>query len=248
MIKNHRMKVVDIDELKLTVRENILYKNQILSVLDEGICREVIHGDCYKLRSLQLSDHPTILDIGGHVGSFASFARSRFPNAQVYSFEPAPSNYQVLYLNSVRYGFYCFNSAVSGSATGFMELSLNIHSGDINTGGYVLIGNNNRQKMEVQKVLCISLTDVLRNIGRVDLLKLDAEGAEFSSLYSLDPTDFSKIDRIRMEIHPHGTLLSGISFDVWLQRVLQFMKVSEDSPTPLDKIDGSLQIAYFERR
>jgi FkbM family methyltransferase len=248
MLRNHGLRVIDIEGVKLTIRDGIVSGAAVLPVLDEGICREVIAGDCYGLRTLRLPSRPTILDVGGHVGSFASFARCVYPGAAVHSFEPSPSNYQMLYLNSARHGYYAYNSAISGEPFGLKELSLNKHEGDVNTGGYVLVGDNNRKKMEVLSVLSAPLEGILSDLSKVDLLKMDAEGAEFSSLYHLSPANFSKIHRLRVEIHPHGEILSGIEFQAWLRRVLHFMKVTPDSPTPRSEISGGLQVVWFEKR
>jgi FkbM family methyltransferase len=55
----------------------------------------------------------------------------------------------------------------------------------------------------------VALPEVLRQLGdaRIDLLKLDAEGAETGILGSLAADDWQRIDRIVMEVHGAPTEL-----------------------------------------
>src|SRR5262249_53466547 len=56
-----------------------------------------------------------------------------------------------------------------------------------------------------ESVDCIGLKDVLNNnrLSRVNLLKINAEGAEYEILYSAPKECFDKIDEIRLEYHEH---------------------------------------------
>jgi FkbM family methyltransferase len=63
---------------------------------------------------------------------------------------------------------------------------------------------NSHRSVEIK---CESLSDILRrnSLSRVDLLKLNCEGAEYEILYSTPKECFDTIDEIRMEYHGHKT-------------------------------------------
>ena len=48
---------------------------------------------------LPLIPYTNIIDIGGHIGYFAVYINQFCPNARVFSFEPEPSNYEMLVKN-----------------------------------------------------------------------------------------------------------------------------------------------------
>src|SRR5262249_53572562 len=61
------------------------------------------------------------------------------------------------------------------------------------------------------RVPCISLEQILSAncLDRVDLLKVDCEGAEYDILYGSPPHIFDKIAEIRMEYHELGVERCG---------------------------------------
>jgi FkbM family methyltransferase len=53
----------------------------------------------YPLPSFRSLHAPTILDLGGHVGGFAWYALQRWPDGEVFSYEPHPETFRLLVEN-----------------------------------------------------------------------------------------------------------------------------------------------------
>jgi FkbM family methyltransferase len=142
----------------------------------------------------------TIVEIGANVGTFAIYAAAADPRVKLYSYEPIPENYKVLIENIAANGFQervkAFNLGVAGTSgkRDFYLASSPEHS-------FIPAGGSSRSVT----VNCLSLRDVLdsNNLTKVDLLKINAEGAEYEILYSAPKECFDRIDEIRMEYHGH---------------------------------------------
>lgn len=144
----------------------------------------------------------TIVEIGANIGTFAIYAAASDSNVRLYSYEPMPENYKVLVDNIAANGFQgrikAFNMGVAGT-TGkrdFFYLASSPEHSFVPANGTV--GS--------VSVNCASLADILdgNNLSKVDLLKINAEGAEYEILYSAPKECFDKIDEIRMEYHGHS--------------------------------------------
>jgi FkbM family methyltransferase len=137
-----------------------------------------------------------VLDVGAHVGSFALWTCERARDARIVSVEPEPRNFSDLVLNIERNGLADRIDAVNaalGTEPGTVTLHVPMNresSSTLATGGD-----------SVQAVV-ISLPELLERLdGPLDLLKLDAEGAEWPALGALGPETWAKIPRLVMECH-----------------------------------------------
>lgn len=142
----------------------------------------------------------TIVEVGANVGTFALYAASTDPTVRLYSYEPIPENYRVLLDNIAANGFEdqikAFNLGVAGTSGSrqFYLASSPEHS-------FIKADDSSRGIT----VDCLSLLEVLdrNNLTKVDLLKINAEGAEYEILYSAPKECFDRINEIRMEYHGH---------------------------------------------
>ena len=153
---------------------------------------EVMLDDCYKLESWQkrLRADVTILDIGGNVGLFSLAARHAFPRALICLYEPNPSLETYLKHQAKIANFNYFMQAL-GSKNGRVNLKL---SGKGASGNTISIFN------ESGEIPCLSLSEAVRNLGdRIDLVKIDCEGAEWDLFQAVSVWD--KIQNIAMEYH-----------------------------------------------
>lgn len=146
-------------------------------------------------------ENPTILDIGANVGYFSLFMLFKFPKAEVYAFEPLPFNFRKILQYKKEYNFpnlHAINKAV-GACNG--NLSLCFSSPDSFTTMASIYGNpQKRQRLEVEST---SLKIILEEhqIERVDFLKMDCEGAEYSILYATPPQVLEKLRVMSIEAH-----------------------------------------------
>lgn len=165
---------------------------------DVNIVREVATSKYYCDGRALLTSGSTVIDVGGHIGSFSIF--SALAGARAVIFEPVPANYNLISenirLNGFQHQIKSINAAVWSSAG---EKSLSV--ADDSTGGSGFW----YKKTTVPQITVrtVHLSDVMaaEKIETCDLLKLDCEGAEFEILTSLEPDVWPRIRAIVMEYH-----------------------------------------------
>jgi FkbM family methyltransferase len=126
----------------------------------------------------------TVLDIGAHHGLYSLLASKRVgPSGRVFSFEPSPRERRALHLHLALN--LCRNVTVQGVALGSEETEATLH---VVQGSQT--GCNSLRPPEVisstasirVRVTSLDAWLKLNNIGKVDFIKLDVEGAELEVL------------------------------------------------------------------
>jgi len=138
----------------------------------------------------------TIVDVGGHVGSFTLWAAWQAPQARIVVLEPEPRNFADLSRNVDRNGLTdrveCIEAGLA-PRSGSIELHVPVHRD--NTSMFAAAGPS-------VAVAALSLGDVLERFTEpLDLLKLDCEGAEWEVLPSLSRKVWERLPTIVMECH-----------------------------------------------
>lgn len=161
---------------------------------------EVFIDDTYKLDwfTKGIGSQPVAVDIGGHIGSFALSFIGLHPEGHVHSFEASPATAEFLRRNVAANDLgdrvTVHEEAVS-AATGELEFA-------DNGAGSIHNGITSPEATTAIRVPCLSITDTLDLVGSdVDLLKLDAEGAEYDIVLQSRPEDWARVHRIVMEYH-----------------------------------------------
>ncbi len=156
-------------------------------------------GD-YKTKGFHINPKDIIIDIGGHIGSFSIWAAKQAHQGQVFTFEPNIENFNLLQenkrLNDVS-NLTAFNLAVAhkkGEITLFNSKHQNM--------GHSFYEDDLSSKTIVQ---AISLAEILQinKIKKVDLLKIDAEGAEYQILLNTPAKVLNKVTKIILEYHDY---------------------------------------------
>jgi FkbM family methyltransferase len=161
-----------------------------------------------------------VIDIGMHIGAFSHLALTRGA-AELHGFEPEPSNYSCAVRNLAPFGarVHLHNRAVWRSDLVAPALHFWRSSDGANTGGGTLIWDTDGPLVDV--VSFDHVVDAIREGGRrrINLLKIDCEGAEFPIL--LTSSRLGSIDRIvgeyhelRAELPPHVRLAGCERFTV----------------------------------
>ncbi|MDQ6808379.1 MAG: FkbM family methyltransferase [Verrucomicrobiota bacterium] len=163
---------------------------------------------------LQQIERPvaTIADIGANIGFFSLAARARFPDATIHSYEPNSRIIPFVSVNAERAAFQLYPEAV-GAAEGWVAME---DSGDSNQARTTATANRSSAVRQV------ALATVVERLGgRIDLAKIDCEGAEWEMFN--DDESWRQIADVRMEYHLWGRhvfadveqKLNALGFDIY---------------------------------
>ncbi len=196
------------DYFKLVRGKYIFYKLRNGTVFkirpktnDRVFFNEIWLSCSYVPPGFEINRSDLVLDIGAHIGFFSVFAALRAKEGHVYSFEPAPANFEMLQenirLNGIK-NITPINKAISqkGGTREFI-----IYPNSISTGAHSFAYSENRNlKITVQT---ISLDEFVKNHGiqKIDFLKMDCEEAEYEILFNSSHETLSMINKISMEYH-----------------------------------------------
>lgn len=139
-----------------------------------------------------------IVDVGANTGTASAYFRSIWPEAQIYAIEPAEINFRVLKKNAESFGKMEPIKAALGDHDGVVHL---VGSKKDNASLSLKFDHKNPDYSE--EVPLRSLKSIMEEhqIGRINLLKLDCEGAEHDIIKSLSDQDLANIDWIVGELH-----------------------------------------------
>ena len=165
------------------------------------VLNEMWLKNTYNPKGFEIKENDTIVDIGAHIAVFSIYAAILAKKGRVYAFEPMPENYSLLKKNiSINHlkNIIPINQAVD-SKSGITELFIN----EENTGGNSLLLKNSEKSNRIQ-VHTTSIQEFMKkySIDKIDILKMDCEGAEYEILFKCPKNTLNKISKITMEYHP----------------------------------------------
>jgi FkbM family methyltransferase len=140
-------------------------------------------------RALVQSDAPLILDVGASGGTVAKRYRSLFPNACIHCFEPIPQSRKVLRHNLEADSLTYVHELAVSDEVGWAHLNINAsvdtssllethQFGHLSWGKHRL-ETKNQIRVPVTKLDAFCLD---YSIAKIDILKLDIQGAEYRAL------------------------------------------------------------------
>ncbi len=164
-----------------------------------------------------------ILDIGANIGATTRFFLREYPNAQICCFEPVKSNFEVLQKNVAAFpNVRAFNFGL-GQKTETIEI---FHSDNPNNfGGFSRFqaGSNPQSTTTVLIKSCAEFF-AEEKIGKIDLIKIDTEGAEYDILTAMPPERLAEARWIIGELHSQNDfkVLDYLSpnFDIGIKKTI----------------------------
>jgi FkbM family methyltransferase len=150
----------------------------------------------------RLTDSPKwMIDAGAYIGDTSAYFLSRFSELKVVALEPNPSAFHLAKQNLTPYG----------------ERSVLLQKGLYTTNGIALFSGDNTGASIGNTGIEINCTTILSlmeqySIPRIDILKMDIEGAEDAIFNSHPETWLNLVDMLIIEIHGIHLipLISGI--------------------------------------
>lgn len=193
---------------------------------DVHVFREVITNDCYELHNLQLPQKPYIVDVGAHIGLFTAYANHLWPDSTIECVECCPENLSILRQNVANIATI-HAKAMTYEIGDIALLNTNVDGGPSTCGSEVLpvdvlvthVHNPNHYWRDYRELQKITLEEVV-NGRKIDVLKLDCEGSEYSILDNA--TCLNQVSHIVGEWHGRAKFVELIRkrFAGWTLRVI----------------------------
>jgi len=119
----------------------------------------------------------TIFDVGANIGYFSLLFASLCPHGSVHSFEPVPLNFHLLCMNRLLNGFSNLrpNQDAVGEVEGQVDFVISADS------AFSSLIDTSRKQVVERAVVDMTTLDAYcerHKVARIDLLKVDVEGAE----------------------------------------------------------------------
>lgn len=168
------------DSFRHVTRKGIKYNLDISNVVDHYLFYG-IEDSSYKPVLRELKKAKVILDIGANIGTTSLFFASINPNAQIISFEPHPDTFKRAVENIKLNNFQ--NIDLINIGLGEKKERLKLYEVNENNPGMNRIIAEDKDLPFKQ--IDIEMLDVImleRGISKVDFIKIDVEGFEYSVL------------------------------------------------------------------
>lgn len=167
--------------------------------LDKSMFWETWRWNFYKDPNLEIKKGDTIVDIGAQIGIFSLYAAEKIGRkGKIFAYEPMPDNFQILLKNIEKNhlsNVYVFNKGVWKKAG---KKRLYVYG--LNTGGHSIYNAVSDKFIEMSTV---TLSDIVKKVGKINTLKIDVEGAEYDILLDTPKDVFKNIDNIVLEYHDY---------------------------------------------
>ena len=165
-----------------------------------------------------------VLDVGANIGYFATFFAQRA--AHVYAIEPTPSTLALLRENVSAYSNVTVLPVAVSDQPGTMSLWID----DRNAGDNTLYEQPGRRSVTVPVTTVDALVRELQ-IPRVDLIKIDIQGAEVAAFRGMRETLRSNPHApIVAEFWKQGLRRAGVDVDEWLDAIgpAEYSRIAQD--------------------
>lgn len=186
----------------LELRRNNL-KVGVGSKMEAWSVKETLIDRFYTRLGSEIQSDWVVVDIGAAIGEFTIEAALQLTDGVVHAFEPNPGSINILRQNIRINNLGCVHTHNLGVWKEEGEIPLHFLNNEPLQAVSGSGDNANLQTVKETTIPVITLEQVLEEKvdQRIDLLKLDCEGAEYEILLNQDPRIFKKIDRIVMEYH-----------------------------------------------
>lgn len=162
---------------------------------------EIFAEDTYRVEEMlrpHLRPDAVVLDVGAHIGCFAVSLAHAMPQCTVHAYEASPTTG----------GWLARNVAANslGDRIEVHHVALSDADGEIefpdNEGGSSLNGLTAPTGAATLKVPAMTFAAAVTAAGgRVDLVKMDTEGAEYDIVLGSSPADWANVQVVVMEYH-----------------------------------------------
>jgi FkbM family methyltransferase len=160
------------------------------------VCLNVLNGFEYPIIDVPPLEVDVIVDVGANVGSTTLYFADNYPQARIFSFEPAEETFRYLKMNTARFSnIFCYNCALGNrNANVFLY-----HGKDQCAQNSFYRSGITSSEGEITVMRKASEILVELEIDRISILKIDTEGSEVHILSDIYPT--FPVDEVYLEYH-----------------------------------------------
>lgn len=165
---------------------------------DKWVFKQVFVNNEYSFR---IKEQPSvIIDAGANTGMASIYFANKFPDAKIIAIEPENGNYSILLKNTSSYPNITPIKAALWNKEGIISVI------DIGLGSWGFITeeqtNSNTNIDDTNSVKAITINSILNRFGidKIDILKIDIEGAE-KEVFSDSAKWLDKTETIIAELH-----------------------------------------------
>ena len=205
------------------------------------IAGEIFRTHSYQRPGFELRPTDTVVDVGAHTGLFALWAAPQVPEGRVICIEPTRSieclaqslasnnlqNVRILRCAIGQPGTHL--EIIDSPAFGALNRSTAFRLPLVTQMMVRWFGGSKVSNQVTTTAPCRSLEDIIQSetLPRINFLKIDCEGAEYSIFDHISPSLLEKVERIAMEFHEfhpshdHRCLvrqLESAGFEVQIQK------------------------------
>jgi len=174
---------------------------------------EQFADDCYGVAWLlgRQPDRPLhVLDVGAHVGAFATHLAHAGSRLHIECYEPSPESAKYLRRNVERNHMTgritvheCALAAEAGSALLDDNSAGSVHNGLVRQDHRLVEGDDAPGSRTAIVVTTSTFEQALaQSPAPFDVVKMDCEGGEYDLVYGSSPDSWNSVNRVVMEYHP----------------------------------------------
>lgn len=132
---------------------------------------EILYREDYWFKEMREANFDVVLDLGAHIGLFTLWIKSKYPHVTVHCYEPDPETFALLQKNTKTLDNVFLHQEAIGNFTGESTFY-------VDPKRHAL--SSLRASPGKKPINCYvkALDDVIKMLGKVDLIKFDIEGAE----------------------------------------------------------------------
>lgn len=198
-------------------------------------------GEVKLLKSL-LAPQSVFIDVGANIGAFSLMAARRLPQGKVHSFEPSPYHIKKLNSNLLlnRFNNIQIHPVALSSKLGPAKLYFPKSKGSLENTGMASQFEFDVMSYRIEDIECVRLDDYLEsyNISKVNIIKIDVEGAELDVLIGARQTIYRNRPHVLMEVNSDHLHRAGRNFyeviDFWNSANYKIYKIGHGAElTPI---------------
>lgn len=146
-----------------------------------------------------VESHPkTIVDAGANIGLASIYFANKYPDAKIIAIEPEQSNYELLKKNIAPYP----NIIPLQAALWNKNEELDLIDPGLGNWGFMTTLKDSSEHHSCHSVMAITIDKIIENynLEKIDVLKIDIEGAE-KEVFNDTSSWIEKVDSLIVELH-----------------------------------------------